>query len=121
TFTLAGLSLSVPALAHAYLKSASPAVGSTVAAPPSEITLRFSEKVERAFSTIEVTGPGGARADAGDLHLDAAEPTGLHASLKGLGPGMYKVVWRVVSVDTHVTNGNFTFRVAAQATSKTTP
>jgi methionine-rich copper-binding protein CopC len=31
--------------------------------------------------------------------------------LPSLGAGTYKVVWLVVSVDTHVTNGNFTFRI----------
>src|SRR5579859_3415677 len=105
TCLAAGLAWGPAAFAHAYLKTASPAVGSTVTAVPTEITLRFSEKVEAAFSTITVTGPDGARVDAGDLHLDAAEPTMLRESLKPLAPGQYKVVWRVVSVDTHVTNG----------------
>ena len=31
--------------------------------------------------------------------------------LKPLTPGRYRVVWRVVSVDTHKTNGTFPFRV----------
>jgi len=29
-----------------------------------------------------------------------------------LKPGKYKVVWRVTSVDTHVTHGDFTFDVS---------
>jgi methionine-rich copper-binding protein CopC len=36
----------------------------------------------------------------------------LRVSLASLQSGIYKVVWRVVSVDTHVTSGNFTFRIA---------
>ena len=36
----------------------------------------------------------------------------LRASLKPLAAGTYKVVWRVVSVDTHVTNGDFRFTMA---------
>jgi len=35
----------------------------------------------------------------------------LTVSLPKLKPGKYKVVWRVVSVDTHVTTGNFTFEL----------
>ena len=30
---------------------------------------------------------------------------------KPLSPGTYKVIWRVLSVDTHRTQGNFSFRV----------
>jgi methionine-rich copper-binding protein CopC len=29
-----------------------------------------------------------------------------------LSPGIYKVSWRVVSVDTHATDGTFTFTIA---------
>jgi copper resistance protein C len=49
--------------------------------------------------------------DKRDVHLDRSDRALLHVSLPRLGAGIYKVVWRVVSVDTHVTNGNFTFRV----------
>ena len=37
--------------------------------------------------------------------------TQLRVPLKALPPGNYKVIWRVLSVDTHRTEGNFTFRV----------
>jgi copper resistance protein C len=33
-------------------------------------------------------------------------------SLRPLSPGSYKVVWRVLSVDTHTTEGSFSFSVA---------
>jgi methionine-rich copper-binding protein CopC len=99
------------ALAHAFLDRAVPPVGSTVKAP-AEIALRFTEKIEASFSTVQVTGPGGERVDAGDVHADEHEPSVLRVSLKPLAPGTYKVVWRVVSVDTHVTEGDFRFKVA---------
>ena len=35
----------------------------------------------------------------------------LRVSLPPLHPGMYRVVWRVLSVDSHVTEGQFAFRV----------
>jgi methionine-rich copper-binding protein CopC len=31
--------------------------------------------------------------------------------LKALPPGSYKVMWRVLSVDTHRTQGDFSFRI----------
>ena len=47
----------------------------------------------------------------GKAALGAANRNELRVALKALGPGTYKVIWRVLSVDTHRTNGNFTFRV----------
>jgi methionine-rich copper-binding protein CopC len=35
----------------------------------------------------------------------------IHVPVKALAPGTYKVHWRVLSVDTHTTEGNFSFRV----------
>jgi methionine-rich copper-binding protein CopC len=32
-------------------------------------------------------------------------------TLPPLAPGTYTVIWRVLSVDSHITEGRFTFRV----------
>ena len=40
-----------------------------------------------------------------------SDGTELRVPLKALPPGTYKVIWRVLSVDTHRTQGSFTFRV----------
>ena len=101
-----------PAAAHAFLTRASPAVGSTIRSAPAEITLRFSERIEPAFSSLQVTGPNGERVDGADMQVKGTEPMVMHASLRKLAAGTHKVVWRVVSVDTHVTDGDFTFTVA---------
>jgi copper resistance protein C len=97
--------------AHAFLKDAEPRVGSTVQTSPNEVRIRFTENIEPAFSRIQVFNASGNEVDKRDVHLDPSDHALLHISLPQLGVGTYKVVWRVVSVDTHVTNGNFTFRV----------
>ncbi len=97
--------------AHAFLQRAEPAVGSTVQTSPKEVRIRFTENIEPAVSSIQVFDGSGKEVDKRDLHLDRSDHALLHVSLPQLGPGSYKVVWRVVSVDTHVTNGNFTFRI----------
>ena len=97
--------------AHAFLRDAEPAVGSTVQTSPKEVRIRFTENVEPAFSSIQVFDASGKEVDKRDVHLDRSDRALLHVSLPRLAAGIYKVVWRVVSVDTHVTNGNFTFRV----------
>jgi copper resistance protein C len=97
--------------AHAFLKDANPGVGSTVQTSPSEVRIGFTENIEPAISSIQVFDPSGKEVDKRDLHLDRSDHSLLHVSLPQLGAGTYKVVWRVVSVDTHVTSGSFTFRV----------
>jgi methionine-rich copper-binding protein CopC len=97
--------------AHAFLKDADPGVGSTIQTSPSEVRIRFTENIEPAVSSIQVFDASGKEVDKRDLHLDRSDHALLHISLPQLAGGTYKVMWRVVSVDTHVTNGNFTFRV----------
>ena len=98
--------------AHAFLKDAEPGVGSTVQTSPSEVRIRFTENIEPVFSSIQVIDASGKQVDKRDVHLDRSDRALLHVSLPRLRAGIYKVVWRVVSVDTHVTNGSFTFRVS---------
>jgi hypothetical protein len=97
--------------AHAFLRDTQPSAGSTFQTSPSEVRIRFTENVEPAFSGIQVFDASGKEVDKRDVHLDRSDRALLHVSLPRLAAGIYKVVWRVVSVDTHVTNGNFTFRV----------
>ena len=97
--------------AHAFLQQAEPGVGSTVQTSPNEVKVRFTEKIELAFSKIQVFAPSGKEVDKGDIHLDHSNPAILIVSLPKLGTGTYKVVWRVVSIDSHVTEGNYSFHV----------
>jgi hypothetical protein len=99
------------ARAHAFLARSDPAVGATVPAPK-QVSIWYTEKVEPAFSRIEVTDSAGKRVDDGGTHIDAANHELLHVALRPVPPGTYKVTWHVVSVDTHHTQGDFTFTVA---------
>jgi len=105
---LAALFAANAAQAHAFLDHASPLVGSTVAAAPREVTLTFTQSLEPAFSTVTVTGPNGARVDAGKAQVSG---TTMRVGLKAAGPGTYRVRWRALSVDTHSTQGSFSFQV----------
>lgn len=97
--------------AHAFIQKAEPGVGRTVQTSPNEVKIRFTEKIEPAFSKVQVFAPSGKEVDKGDAHLDRSDSAILIVSLPKLETGTYKVVWRVVSVDTHVTEGNFSFHV----------
>ena len=110
SFSALSLLLSVaPALAHAMLDHASPRVGNTVAAAPKEVMLWFTQKLEPAFSSVEVRNEQGVVMNAGKATVVGG--TQLRVPVKTLPPGTYKVIWRVLSVDTHRTQGDFTFRV----------
>jgi methionine-rich copper-binding protein CopC len=109
---LAILALAAPAArSHAFLDHAVPSVGNAVATPPTQIRIWFTQELEPAFSTVEVRDTAGNRVDGGDAKVDAGDATQLYASLKPLLPGLYRVAWRVLSVDTHTTEGTFTFTV----------
>jgi copper resistance protein C len=101
-----------PVSAHAFLDHAIPAVGSRVRASPTELRLWFTQRLEPAFSKVSVRDGGGKEVDSGDTRIDASDETLLRVSLPRLGPGTYRVMWRVLSVDSHVSEGDFTFDVA---------
>ena len=96
------------AAAHAFLDHADPRVGNSVATAPREVTLWFTQKLEPAFSTLTVTDAAGQRVDAGKARVSGDS---MAVSLRKIGSGTYRVNWRVLSVDTHTTDGNFTFTV----------
>ena len=97
--------------AHAFLDRASPAVGSTVHTSPTEVRIQYTEELEPAYSTAHVEDASGATVST-TAHVDSRERQVLIVPLGALKPGRYKVIWKVLSVDTHVTNGTFTFTVA---------
>ena len=100
-----------PVLAHAHLVRATPAVGGTVHSAPSEVTLRFNEKIENVFSSVAVRDAAGKQVDKADAQVDKKDRTVIRVSLPPLDPGVYKVEWRALSADTHRVSGDFTFTV----------
>jgi methionine-rich copper-binding protein CopC len=102
---------SAPAFAHAHLVKAVPAAGGALHDPPKEVTLRFNEKLEPAFSSVIVRDAAGKQIDKGDGKVDTSDRTLIRVTLPALEPGVYKVEWRAMSADTHKINGDFTFKV----------
>ena len=99
------------ALGHSGLQRAEPPVESTLKRPPKELKLYFSERLEPAYSTVRVEDGQGVRVDRDDSRVDRLNPLLLRVTLPPLAPGTYTVIWRVLSVDSHITEGRFTFRV----------
>jgi copper resistance protein C len=96
------------AKAHALLDHAEPRVGNKVGNAPHEVTLWFTQKLEPAFSSVTVTNAAGQRVDSGKPRVSGNQ---MSVSLRGGGNGTYHVNWHVLSVDSHTTDGSFTFQV----------
>ena len=106
-----GLALSGHALAHAELQSATPAAGGTVATPPSELDLKFSEDLNLKFSGVKLAGPDKKAVQTGQATL-TDKNTALVVPISGtLTAGAYTVTWHALSADGHKTHGSYTFTV----------
>lgn len=101
----------VAAQAHAQLDRSAPAAASVQSEAPKEVMIWFTEAVEPKFSAIEVRDAKGAAVQNGTAEGVAGNTAQLRVSLKPLAPGRYTVKWRVLSVDTHRSQGEFGFRV----------
>lgn len=116
-FTLVSLTAALLALgtsaarAHAFLDHASPLVGSTVSAAPHEVVLTFTQSLEPAFSSVSVTDASGAQVSQGKAQVGGST---MRVGLKPLAAGTYRVRWHALSVDTHTTQGSFTFHVGGR-------
>ena len=96
-----------PTQAHARLDHASPAAGSTLSSSPSEIALYFTEELEPKFSGAERA----VRREHASITVVSISGKVMHLSVGILAPGNYTVKWHVTSVDTHKTQGSFSFTV----------
>jgi copper transport protein len=107
-----------PAFFHATLLSSEPAAKSTLTTSPTRIRLVFSEEVEPSLGRIRLVAPDGGVTtleQAGDPH----DVSALIAPIPSpLGPGVYRVEWRIVSEDGHPIDGTYRFTVAAPSGSR---
>ncbi|WOE82138.1 copper homeostasis periplasmic binding protein CopC [Pseudomonas protegens] len=109
---LASLLSASSVLAHAHLKGSTPAADSSVVAP-NELRLVFSEGVEAAFTQVKISKDG-APLDVKSLATEGADKKTLIVTPAAapLRAGDYKVEWHAVSVDTHKSEGSYSFKVS---------
>jgi len=100
-----------PVAAHTRMERSVPAANSTVVASPPRLTLWFSERLEPAFSKVQVLDQEGKPVDKDDAQVDPDDGKQIGVSLPELTAGTYRVHWRVLSIDSHVNEGDFTFDV----------
>jgi methionine-rich copper-binding protein CopC len=99
------------AQAHSLLLESTPPAGAVLSAPPSRITLRFNNRIEKGLSRLILVRVGGEaraldlRPAGGPDRLEATPPSALAA-------GDYRLEWHVLSTDGHLVSGAIPFRVA---------
>jgi len=107
------LALAFPSLAqgHAFPVRSEPRVGWTVAVSPTKVTIWFDGELEPVFSTITVYNSAKQQVDKGNSRVNGPDASVLEVDLTPLASGTYHVFWKALSIDTHVTQGDFTFAV----------
>ncbi|WP_454050673.1 copper resistance CopC family protein [Cellulomonas sp. Marseille-Q8402] len=116
---LAAVLVTAPrASAHNALVGTDPADGSTVATPPTHVTLTFDQPAQALGTEIVVLGPDGATVSTGAPEL--VDDTVAQALVADLPAGAYTVEWRVTSADGHPLSGELAF-TAAEGTAPALP
>ena len=98
--------------AHAVLLRSNPLVNAVLDKSPVQVELFFSEPLEPNLSSISVIDSNLVAVDAGDVRVDAADPTRMTVTLHVLSDGVYTVSWKALSaIDGHQTVGTYPFAV----------
>lgn len=102
---------SAPVEGHAIIMESSPNADEVVKEPPSGLTLRFNSRIVHALSRAVLYGPDGQKLPIPTTtrSADRIAPDRLIVPLPPLAPGKYRVEWRVLAEDGHVTEGGFFF------------
>lgn len=114
--SVAGLALAPAADAHSAFLGATPAVGQRVEAPPGQLQLRFTERLNQKLTRVEVEpAAGGPKVPATLAFRRDSEI--VVTPLRALPDGAYVVRWQAVSTeDGHPLQGTYSFGVRAPAT-----
>jgi|SRR6516162_521084 methionine-rich copper-binding protein CopC len=98
------------ASAHSFPEQETPPAGATLAEPPAQVTIKYDAPIEKLFASLEVLNSAGQNEAVGEPQVS---PDGwkLSVPVNKLQPGEYTVQWRVVCIDTHHTQGSYSFTV----------
>ena len=96
---------------HSFPEEQTPSAGQTLSVAPPMVSIKYDAPIEPLFSKLEVVDGAGNSLDA-DQPQVSSDGFVLSVKLKPLQPGEYTVKWAVVCIDTHHTEGSYTFSVA---------
>ncbi|WP_083448674.1 copper resistance CopC family protein [Actinoplanes rectilineatus] len=96
-----------PAWAHNALAEASPAKEATLKKAPTEVKLRFLQKLDPDYTIISVSDADKQKVATDGPEVDGA--TGVVTFSEPLTNGVYTVAYQVVSTDGHTVKGSYRF------------
>jgi len=95
--------------AHAILMESTPKINSAVQGPDLDITLQYNVRIDGSRSRVLLVAPDGSSSALTIAGQPKPNILQMHAS--GLKPGAYKLQWKVLASDGHMSNGDVPFTV----------
>ena len=103
------------ASAHSFPQDQYPSAGQMLAAPPTEIRIKFDAPIEKLFAKLQVLDSEGKDHAIGAPEV-SSDGVLMTAKVEALKPGEYTVKWAVLGVDTHHTEGSYSFTIGGGGT-----
>ena len=97
--------------AHTSLVKSDPPRRATLSEPPANIQLWFSEEIEVAYAAVKVLDGDDKTVSVGEPEAVEDDPKSIILALPTLNPGRYDVQYRVLSLDGHVVESSYGFRI----------
>lgn len=107
-----------PVFAHAQLIKAEPARRASLDKAPTEVRLWFNEEIEGAYTSLSVLGANKKPVTDAKPQVVSDDPKSIVLPLSELRPGKYTVKFRVLSVDGHIVDESFNFKVKNKGTAQ---
>ena len=101
----------VAAAAHAIILESEPAAGAALVEPPARIYLRFNSKLERRLSQVTLHGSDGRPMQLPVVASGHEKADRIVLPLGRLPSGAYRIRYKVLAVDGHITEGVLRFTV----------
>jgi len=107
-----------PVQAHAQLVKAEPARRAALDKAPTQVRLWFNEEIEGAYTSLSVLGANKKPVTDAKPKVVPDDPKSVVLPLPDLKPGKYTVKFRVLSVDGHIVDESFNFKVKNKGTAQ---
>lgn len=95
--------------AHAILRESTPALNSTVQGPDLDVSMRFNVRIDGTRSRVLLVAPDGTSTALALAKQSNDAILQTHAT--GLKSGVYKLQWKVLASDGHMSSGVIPFTV----------
>ena len=103
------------ALAHSQLDSSTPAANSVIDTAPPQIVLDFNEGIQASLSDVRLYDEKGKQVKTSSPARGVDDSIVL-TQVPALQPGLYAVIWRIISADGHPVDGAFSFQIGTAST-----